>query len=66
MKPIPKVSAAKYEAAKVVIRVKGSGTEGTLFHGQEILKQCPNCVPQVLAVAKNSALVKQPEICTLP
>ena len=48
MKPLPKVSAEKYDppparAAKVIVRVKGSGTEGVTFQGQHAIKGCSNC-----------------------
>ncbi len=43
--PLPKVSASKYAtpAAKVRIRIKGSGTEGVVFQGQRVITPCKNC-----------------------
>ena len=48
MKPLPKVSAAKYgppppRAAKVIMRPKGSSVEGVMFQGQHAIKGCSNC-----------------------
>jgi hypothetical protein len=52
--PTPKVSASKYPAqaaAKVILRVKNSGTAGTLYHGQQLIRQCSNCPPNPAPVS---------------
>jgi hypothetical protein len=43
--PLPKVSASKYApaAAKVIFRVKDSGTQGVLYQGQRVVTPCKNC-----------------------
>ena len=45
MTPTPRVSAAKYDppAARVRVRVKGSGTEGVVYQGQRVIVPCKNC-----------------------
>lgn len=47
MNPLPRVSAKHYgeqpRPAKVVMRIKGSGTEGTLYEGQRIVRECRTC-----------------------
>jgi hypothetical protein len=48
MKPLPRVSAKHYapqpaRSAKVIWKIKGSGTEGTLYEGQRIVRECRTC-----------------------
>ena len=47
MTPIPRIPAKKYpqadRPAKMVFRVKGSGTEGALYEGQTLIVPCATC-----------------------
>ena len=44
-KPLPKVSAKKYvvRTARVRFREKGSGKEGHVYQGQNIVTPCKGC-----------------------
>lgn len=42
--PLPRVGARKYtRAARVHIRIKGSGEKGRLYRGIHLLAECANC-----------------------